>query len=222
MVGVGDDPTDDDRGVDAVGPQERGSSRARARGAIRQDREPDDVDVLVAGGGRDLRGREPDALVDDLHARRRAPRPRSARRRSSARRGRACRRGSGSGGRARRRAARTRSRTATIVGARRGARTPPTPVGARYSPNTSRSAPAHSPTVPPARASAIVAGTRFSVVACRRRAAASSARGDRVVVARVAPLLAGARAAPARPRRVDREDARSPSSARRAATVRSR
>src|SRR5689334_10895428 len=50
-------------------------------------------------------------------------------------------------------AACTRSRTSTIppTGA---AATAPTPVGARYSPNTSRSAPAHSPTVPPARANA--------------------------------------------------------------------
>ncbi len=35
----------------------------------RQDRQPDHVDVFVAGGGRDLLRREPDALVDDLHAR---------------------------------------------------------------------------------------------------------------------------------------------------------
>ncbi len=39
---------------------------------------------------------------------------------------------------------------------------PETPVGARYSPNTSRSAPAHSPVVPPACARAMVAGMRFS------------------------------------------------------------
>ena len=35
----------------------------------RQHRQPDEVDVLVARRGRDLLGREPDALVDDLHAR---------------------------------------------------------------------------------------------------------------------------------------------------------
>ena len=35
----------------------------------REHREADEVDVLVARGGRDLLGREPDALVDDLHAR---------------------------------------------------------------------------------------------------------------------------------------------------------
>ena len=33
-----------------------------------EDREPDDVDVFVTGRGRDLRGREADALVHDLHA----------------------------------------------------------------------------------------------------------------------------------------------------------
>ena len=37
-----------------------------------------------------------------------------------------------------------------------------TPVGARYSPNTSRSAPAHSPVVPPAWARAMVAGMTLS------------------------------------------------------------
>ena len=37
-----------------------------------------------------------------------------------------------------------------------------TPVGARYSPKTSRSAPAHSPVVPPAWARSIVAGMMFS------------------------------------------------------------
>ena len=70
-------------------------------------------------------------------------------------------------------AAWTRSRT--VARSPTGAATAPTPVGARYSPNTSRSAPAHSPTVPPARASAIVAGTRFSSSRARRRARASSA-----------------------------------------------
>ena len=64
-----------------------------------------------------------------------------------------------------------------------GAWTPTTPVGARYSPNTSRSAPAHSPTVPPARAQAMVAGMRLaSVIATARRsssarATASASRG---------------------------------------------
>ena len=53
------------------------------------------------------------------------------------------------------------------VAARRsgGPRRPrPTPVGARYSPNTSRRAPAHSPVVPPAWARAMVAGMMFSPV----------------------------------------------------------
>ena len=47
--------------------------------------------------------------------------------------------------------------------------TPPlTPVGARYSPNTSRRAPAHSPVVPPAWARAMVAGMMFSVPSAAR------------------------------------------------------
>ena len=44
----------------------------------------------------------------------------------------------------------------------RAAAASPTPVGARYSPNTSRSVCAHSPVVAPARAAAIVAGMMFS------------------------------------------------------------
>ena len=62
--------------------------------------------------------------------------------------------------------------------------TAPMPVGARYSPNTSRSAPAHSPTVPPARANVIVAGMRLSVDAAVSRSRSSAGAG-RVVV----PLL---------------------------------
>src|ERR1700752_1164549 len=53
----------------------------------------------------------------------------------------------------------------------------PMPVGARYSPNTSRSAPAHSPVVPPAWASAIVAVmTLAAPSAVRRRASGAPER----------------------------------------------
>src|SRR5256885_5399742 len=62
----------------------------------------------------------------------------------------------------------TCSRTFTIASTGAAA-TAPTPVGARYSPNTSRNAPAHSPTVPPALASSMVAAVRFSSVAATRR-----------------------------------------------------
>ena len=51
----------------------------------------------------------------------------------------------------------------------------PTPVGARYSPNTSLSVCAHSPVVAPARAAAIVAGMMFSSSSRATRASSSSA-----------------------------------------------
>ena len=70
--------------------------------------------------------------------------------------------------------ARICSRTACTASPDRAV-TAPTPVGARYSPNTSRRVCAHSPTVPPARASSTVAGTRFSVVAATTRSRASAA-----------------------------------------------
>ncbi len=62
---------------------------------------------------------------------------------------------------------------------------PPTPVGALYSPNTSRSAPAHSPVVPPAWARAMVAGMMFSVPSAalrstsRARVTARPSRAER-------------------------------------------
>ncbi len=64
-------------------------------------------------------------------------------------------------------------------------RTARTPVGARYSPKTSRSVPAHSPVVPPACASSIVAAMTLvpDSAACRRpsiaRRTASLSRLDR-------------------------------------------
>ena len=130
--------------------------------AAREDRQADHVDVLVAGDGRDLLGRQADALVDDLHAgvagghgdllgavgvaveaglghqepgrpARHAPAP-----------------------------ARPRRRRPSAPPAAPAAAA--TPVGARYSPNTSRSTPAHSPVVPPAWARSMVAGMTFSPV----------------------------------------------------------
>ena len=52
---------------------------------------------------------------------------------------------------------------------------PSTPVGARYSPNTSRSVPAHSPVVAPARAAASVAGMMFTDSSRAALASSSSA-----------------------------------------------
>ena len=164
-----------------------------------EHREADEVDVFVACGGRDLLGRQPDALVDDLHAR-------------VARRDRDL---LGAVGVAvepgladqdpDRAAERLRPRPAPARAPRPSPRPtarvhPPTPVGARYSPNTSRSAPAHSPTVPPARASSIVAGVRLSVPRAVSRSRVEGAR-DGVGVTGGAPRVAGARSAPARPPR---------------------
>ena len=59
--------------------------------------------------------------------------------------------------------ARTVSRTAAMASASDEVSTPLTPVGARNSPNTSRRAPAHSPTVPPASARAMVASMMLPV-----------------------------------------------------------
>ena len=143
-----------------------------------QDRQPDHVHVLLHGGRHDLRRGEPDALVDDLEpgvagphgdllgavgvpvqARLADQHPQPLRP-------------------APRRSARTRSRTARELGAGLAGRRrrADTPVGARYSPNTSRSAPAHSPVVTPARAHASVAGIRFASVLARVAQRLRSAR----------------------------------------------
>ena len=107
----------------------------------REDREADDVDVLVAGRGRDLGRREPDALVDDLHAGV-AGRDRDL----LGAVGVAVEAGLADeqpdrAARSRRRSRRTCSRTAShlVAGRRRDRRRRRS--GARYSPNTSRSAP---------------------------------------------------------------------------------
>src|SRR6056297_1330885 len=67
-IGFGDDPADDHRGIDPLGPDEPDHLGDQLQMAAREDRQTDDVDVLVAGDGGDLLGGEPDALVDDLHA----------------------------------------------------------------------------------------------------------------------------------------------------------
>ena len=116
----------------------------------RQDRQADDVHVLLDRGGDDLRRRQPDALVDDLEADVAGAyrdllgavgvsvQPGLADQQSQPH----AELGAGARGpaRARRRSPRP---------PRRRRRPPDTPVGARYSPNTSRSAPAHSPVVTP-------------------------------------------------------------------------
>ena len=85
-------------------PTTTGMSRARPSAAItsgissrcepREDRQADHVDALVDRRAGDLRRRQADALVDDVHARVARARRRSARRRWSGRRGPACRPGS--------------------------------------------------------------------------------------------------------------------------------
>ena len=141
-----------------------------------QDRQADDVHVLLDRGRDDLRRGEPDALVDRPRSRRRGRGRRSARRRWSARRGRACRPGSAAGRRAPRRwPAPARGRRSASRRPRRRRWPRPRPVGARYSPNTSRSTPAHSPVVTPARAQSRVAAIRFASVPAAARRASSAA-----------------------------------------------
>ena len=173
-----DDPADDHRHV-ARGPASRSpSSTAGHQLHVRagQDREPDAVHVLGHGGGDDLLGRQPDALVDHLEAgvagpdrdllgavgvaveaglADQQPQPAAellAGRRDLARGPRPARR------RPRRRRRRRRRRS-----------------GARNSPNTSRSVPAHSPVVAPARAAARVAAIRLASVL-----ASAASRGQRL------------------------------------------
>ena len=90
---------------------------------------------------------------------------------------------------------------------------PDTPVGARYSPKTSRRPPAHSPVVPPAWARAMVGAIR-SAVPCPRRPAAGR-RGPAARRRRRGPRRHRATSAAARPRRSGRPSrcSRPPSSA---------
>ena len=132
----------------------------------REDRQPDHVDALLGGRAGDLGRRQADALVDDVHAgvarpdrdllgaigvaveagladQELQPPPEGVADPLDL-------------------VAQLRDRLA-----RRPPAASPTPVGARYSPNTSRSVCAHSPVVAPARAAAIVAGMMFSRVVAR-------------------------------------------------------
>ena len=63
-----DDATDHHGGVHALLPQQAHDLGHQLQVAPRQDRQPDHVDVLVAGDGGDLLGGQADALVDDLEA----------------------------------------------------------------------------------------------------------------------------------------------------------
>ena len=67
----------------------------------------------------------------------------------------------------------------------------PTPVGARYSPNASRSVCAHSPVVAPARAAAIVAPMMFSWSTCATWASFLKGLVDGRLVALGTPLFNG-------------------------------
>ena len=67
-VGLGDDPADDDRRVDAAVAQRLHHGRDQLAVRAREDRQADDVDALLQRAGGDLRRRQPDALVDDVHA----------------------------------------------------------------------------------------------------------------------------------------------------------
>ena len=180
-------------------PQLHAGSRAPGRGASPDRIESPTMSTSSSRAAAAISaGREPDALVDDLHAGV-AGRDRDllGAVRVAVEAGLADEQPDRAAGRRPRPAARWPG-PACISSPGRTA-TAPTPVGARYSPNTSRSAPAHSPTVPPARASAIVAGTRFSVVAATARRCAS-ARVDRGLVARRRATPRSPRPARARPR----------------------
>ena len=178
-VGVGDDAADDQRHVADAGLRHgllhvRHELHVRAR----EDRQADAVDVLGHRRGDDLGRRQADALVDDLEAgvaraygdllgavgvpvetglADEQPQP-------------AAELVAG--------AAATFSRTAvSSAPASATPTTPLTPVGARYSPKTSRSAPAHSPDGRTgARTAARVASIRLSSVlaSARSRSSASS------------------------------------------------
>ena len=142
----------------------------------RQDRQPDDVHALLHRGGDDLRGREPDALVDHLEADVAGAHGHLLGAVGVPVEARACRRACAAAGASSSPVARTRARTAAISARRPRRRPPPRrPVGARNSPNTSRSAPAHSPVVTPALAQAIEASMRFASVLAASRSSSSAA-----------------------------------------------
>ena len=165
-----------------------------------QDRQADHVHALVHRRAGDPRRRQPDALVDHVHAGvagahgdllgavRVAVEARLADQDLDAapeRLGHLAPRG---------RAARVSASSDAAAAAS------PTPVGARYSPNTSRSAPAHSPVVTPAaRRPRAWRGMMFTV-RVRGGLAQRLERGvDRGLVALVAPAPARRRSPTARP-----------------------
>ena len=169
--------------------------------AARQDRQPDDVHALLDGRAHDLRGRQADALVDDLHAAiagahgdllgavGMAVEARLADQELDAA-GRAC--------------AETRSTSAAdlveIAAPSRWAAACATPVGARYSPNTSRSV---RPTRPSSRRPCAARDRRLHDVAAflaAARSSSASAAVDGLGVAAGAPGLRAARSARPPPR----------------------
>ena len=131
----------------------------------------------------DLLGREPDALVDDLEPGVARPHGDLLGAVAVPVQPRACRRAAAAARRAPRRCGATVARTSARASAPAPATPtePLTPVGARNSPNTSRSAPAHSPVVTPARAHSRVAAMRLvsEPASATRRASADAARSLR-------------------------------------------
>jgi hypothetical protein len=67
-VGLGDDPADDDGHVDTAVAQRLHDRRDEFSVRAREDRQAHHVDALLERAGGDLRRRQPDALVDDVHA----------------------------------------------------------------------------------------------------------------------------------------------------------
>ncbi len=66
-IGLGDDPADDERHFADPGRPHPGQHLGHELHVrAREDRQPDEVDVLGDGGRDDLRRRQPDALVDPL------------------------------------------------------------------------------------------------------------------------------------------------------------
>ena len=185
-VGGRDDPADHHRDVARAGlaepPQHVGHQLGVPAG---QDRQAHAVHVLGHRRGRDLRRGEPDAGVDHLEPGVAGPDgdlldavgvPVEAG--LAQQQAQPARPDLGRGG-----VCRLADRGEREPAAAAAAENAPTPVGARYSPNTSRSAKAHSPVVTPARAQASVAAIRLtsgsSASALSRASAARTAAGSR-------------------------------------------
>jgi hypothetical protein len=67
-IGRRDDATDHDRYVELGLAEQADDLRHQLAMGSREDRQPNDVDILVTRRGGDLLRGEADALVDDLHA----------------------------------------------------------------------------------------------------------------------------------------------------------